>query len=177
MWPLGSERRGLLTRSQAARAVLLGTSCLFTAAMLTSARAGGLPSGGVVVGGKATISNPGSSSTVINQSTDKAILTWQDFSIATGNSVTFNQPGANSIALNRVLGSTPSTINGSLFANGHVWLINGNGVLFGKGAQVSVGSLIATTADMADQDFMNGNYKFGSASANPNAAIVNNGSI
>lgn len=176
MWPLGSERNGLVTRSQAARAILLGTSCLFTA-MLTSARAGGLPSGGVVVGGQAAISSPNSNSTVIDQSTDKAIINWQDFSIATGNSVRFNQPGANSIALNRVLGSTPSVINGDLFANGHVWLINGNGVLFGKGSQVSVGSLIATTADISNQDFMRGNYKFGSASANPNAAIVNNGSI
>src|SRR6185436_5233170 len=111
----------------------------------------------------------GSNSTVINQATDKAIINWQDFSIATGSSVTFNQPGTSSIALNRVLGSTPSTINGDLFANGHVWLINGNGVLFGKGAQVNVGSLIATSADMSDQDFMSGNYKFGSASANPNA--------
>src|SRR6478736_3286980 len=149
MWPLGSERNGPVTRSQAARAILLGTSCLFTAAMLTSARAGGLPSGGVVVGGQATISSPTSNSTIIDQATDKAIINWQDFSIATGSSVTFNQPGANAIALNRVLGSTPSTINGDLFANGHVWLINGNGVLFGKGAQVNVGSLIATTADIS----------------------------
>lgn len=177
MWPLGSERNGLLARSQAARAVLLGTSCLFTAAMLSPARAGGLPSGGQVVGGQASISSPTSTSTVINQSSDKAIINWQDFSIATGNSVTFNQPGANSIALNRVLGSTPSVINGDLFANGHVWLINGNGVLFGKGAQVNVGSLIATTADMSNSDFMSGNYNFGSPSANPNAAIVNNGTI
>ncbi len=167
------------SQRRASRTLLLGTSCLVTAAIMVSApaRAGGLPSGGTVVAGGATITSPNSTSTIINQTTDKAILTWQDFSIASGNSVTFNQPGSSSIALNRVLGTTPSTINGDLFANGHVWLINGNGILFGKGSQVNVGSLIATTADIDNQDFLNGNYKFGSASGNPNAGIFNDGSI
>ncbi|HEY1709272.1 MAG TPA: filamentous hemagglutinin N-terminal domain-containing protein [Rhizomicrobium sp.] len=164
------------TNTIKAKAVLLGTSCLMTAAMFAPAVAGNLPSGGKVVSGQATITSSGKTTT-IDQTSNKAIITWQDFSIGKGSTVDFDQPGKNAIALNRVLGSTPSNINGDLFANGHVWLINGNGVLFGKGAQVNVGSLIATTADMSDQNFLAGNYKFSSPSGNTNAGIVNNGSI
>ena len=71
----------------------------------------------------------------------------------------------------------PPSINGNLFANGQVWLINGNGILFGRGSRIDVGGLIATTSDMRDADFLAGKYDFGIPSGNPNAAVVNQGSI
>src|SRR5262245_53334967 len=126
-----------------------------------SVSAQGLPTGGSVASGSATISNPSSSSTLINQSSQKALINWQSFGVGAGNSVNFQQPNSAAITLNRVQGTTPSAINGSLTANGNVWIINGNGVLFGQGAQVNVGGLIATTSDIQDSDFEAGNYKFG----------------
>ncbi len=72
-------------------------------------------------------------------------------------------------------GSRTSTA--SLTANGRVWIINPNGVMFGAGATVNVAGLIATTADIGDQDFLAGNYAFGIASSNPNASVINAGKI
>src|SRR5262249_39188092 len=55
------------------------------------------------------------------------------------------QPNASSVALNRILDANPTSIFGVLTANGRVYLINGNGIVFGKGAQVNVGSLVASS--------------------------------
>ncbi|MDI3258506.1 MAG: filamentous hemagglutinin N-terminal domain-containing protein [Sinobacteraceae bacterium] len=134
------------------------------------------PSGGVVVGGQATIGNPTPNGTVINQSTNRAIIDWQQFSIGGNEYVQFVQPSASSVALNRVIGGSPSEIFGSLLANGRVFLINPNGVLFAPGAQVDVGGLVASTLDISNQDFMAGRYVFTGGSA-PGAAVTNAGAI
>ena len=156
------------------RTMLLTGACI-TALVVGQARAGGV-SGGNVVYGNASI-NYGSKNTTISQSTQKALINWNSFSIASGSSVSFLQPNSSSITLNRVLGGSPSVIDGSLFATGNVWLINSNGVLFGKGSQINVGGLIATTSDMRNSDFISGNYNFSVASPNPNASVVNQGTI
>ncbi|EAZ97999.1 filamentous hemagglutinin N-terminal domain-containing protein [Marinobacter sp. ELB17] len=84
------------------------------------------------------------------------------------------QPSASSIALNRVLGSDVSVIQGALNANGQLFLVNPNGVLFSPTAQVNVGSLVASTLDIRAEDFMNGNYLF---SGNSTAGVKNEGLI
>ncbi|UZK65886.1 two-partner secretion domain-containing protein [Sphingomonas sp. M1-B02] len=137
------------------------------------AQAQGLPTGGTVSAGSATIAN-GPGSVTIDQSSQAAAINWDSFGIAEGNSVTFNQPNASAVALNRVLGSDPSVILGNLNANGQVFLVNPNGVLFGQGAQVNVGGLIASTLDVSDADFMAGRYNFAGSSR---AAVLNRGSI
>ncbi|HEY0301384.1 MAG TPA: filamentous hemagglutinin N-terminal domain-containing protein, partial [Rhizomicrobium sp.] len=109
------------TSSAIVRALLLGTSCLSVFA-LSAAKAD--PTGGTVIAGSATINSNGNSTT-INQSTNRALINWNTFSIAAGGSVRFNQPGTTAITVNRVTGAQSSTINGSLLANGQVWLING----------------------------------------------------
>src|SRR5579862_4934209 len=149
------------------RAILLGSSCLSTVALNV---AHAQPTGGQVVLGTASISNPGANSTVIDQKTGKAIINWDSFSIGAGGSVRFNQPDANSIALNRVMGGQASSFYGDLSANGQVWILNRNGMLFGKGSTFNVGGLIATTADLSDTNFAAGNYSF---SGGTGAAIVN----
>jgi filamentous hemagglutinin family protein len=151
--------------------MLLGaTSSL---ALASGAQAQGLPSGGSVSAGSATIST-GGNAVRIDQSSQAAAINWDSFNIAQGNSVTFVQPNSNSVALNRVLGADASQIFGSLSANGKVFLINPNGVLFGQGAQVNVGGLVASTLNLSDADFMNGRYDFAGTSA---AALLNRGSI
>src|SRR5512143_3820679 len=134
------------------------------------------PTGGTVVYGGATITNPSATSTLIKQSTNSTIINWQSFSLSSGSSVVFDQPNAAAIALNRILGGGVSQIDGSLSANGQVWIINANGILFGKGSQINVAGLLATTSDIADGDFASGQYNF-SPSSNPSASVDNAGTI
>jgi len=134
-----------------------------------------LPTGGTVVQGSGQIGAANGNQMTITQSTDKMAINWQSFDIGKDHKVTFVQPGADSIALNRVIGSDGSKIMGQLDANGRVFLINPNGVVFGKGASVNVGGLVASTLDLSDKDFADGKYTFkGNGS---NAAVVNQGSI
>src|SRR4051812_13499566 len=126
------------------------------------AQAQTLPSGGTVAAGTATISTAGNTVTVV-QTSQNAVLNWQNFSIGAKDAVVFNQPNANAVALNRVIGADPSAILGSLSANGKVFLVNPNGIVFGKGANVNVGGLVASTLDLSDADFMNGKYAFAGA--------------
>ncbi|MDB5763417.1 MAG: hypothetical protein JWQ21_2412 [Herminiimonas sp.] len=132
-----------------------------------------LPAGGVVTAGGATI-NSGASTTTINQSTQNAVINWQSFNIAQGQTVQFVQPNAGSVALNRVVGANPSSILGTLSANGKVFLVNPNGILFGQGASVNVGGLVASTMNITDSNFMAANYTF--AGAGP-GAVLNQGTI
>ncbi|WP_186248862.1 MULTISPECIES: filamentous hemagglutinin N-terminal domain-containing protein, partial [unclassified Burkholderia] len=134
-----------------------------------------LPTGETLVSGKADIlRDADSKSMTVNQHSDKLITNWNDFSIAGGERVSFHQPGSQSIALNRVIGSNGSRINGQLDANGKVFLVNPNGVLFGSGAQISVGGLVASTQNVTNEDFLAGRYRF---AGNSTQSIVNDGRI
>jgi filamentous hemagglutinin family protein len=142
-------------------------------AFAATAHAQSLPTGGTVAAGSATIAS-GSNATTIKQNSQSAVLNWDSFNIAAGKSVRFDQPGKSSVALNRVTGGDASTILGNLSANGKVFLVNPNGVLFGKGSQVSVGGLVASTLNISDADFMAGRYAFSGTST---AAVLNQGTI
>lgn len=131
------------------------------------------PTGGSVVEGTAGISQSGTV-TNVNQSSNKAIINWQGFSIGAKETVNFNQPGAASVTLNRVIGNETSIISGALNANGQVFIVNSAGVVFGHNAQVNVGGLVASTLDISNADFMAGNYRFSGTSP---AAVVNQGRI
>ena len=130
------------------------------------------PTGGTVASGSAAIQTSGNTMT-INQSSNKAIINWQNFSIASGEKVQFIQPGATSVALNRVIGNNASSIYGTLTANGKVYLINPNGILFAHGSSVNVGGLVASTLNIADSDFLNGKYTF----SGNGGSVINQGNI
>src|SRR5580658_3680013 len=151
-----------------ARSALFGAAS--TLAIASAAHA--LPTGGSVVAGAATVASSGASMT-IKQTSQNAILDWQSFGIAQGESVSFAQPNSSSVALNRVTGSSPSSILGSLSANGQVFLVNPNGVLFGANAQVNVGGLVASTLNITNADFLAGKYSFSGAGG----SVTNQGSI
>lgn len=157
--------------------VLLATTCLVFAGAAPMSPVDAAPSGLSVGAGQITVSTPNAQTTLVQQGTNSAILNWNSFSIAHGESVIFQQPNSSSVALNRVTGGQASSIFGNLTANGHVWLLNPNGILFGAGAVVNVASLIATTSGIRDSDFLAGNYNFGIPSPNPNAGVVNQGTI
>ena len=133
------------------------------------------PQNGVVIAGGATI-NQSPGLTQINQSTDKAIINWQGFSIDTNEHTHFQQPSSSSITLNRVTGNQASRIMGKLSANGKIMLLNPSGIIFGPNSHVDVAGLIASTANIKDNDFLNGNYHF-VQDPNFNKGIVNEGTI
>lgn len=120
---------------------------------------GELPIGAQVTQGQAAIAQSGAAMD-INQSTHRAVINWQTFNIGSQAHVNFNQPSASSAALNRVLTPDASQIHGRLTANGQIFLLNPNGVIFGSGARVNVGALLTSTMEMSDSDFINGVYRF-----------------
>ena len=132
------------------------------------------PTGGKISTGVGAIAQAGTTTT-ITQNTQNLSINWQNFSIGSNEAVRFNQPNASSIALNRVLGQDPSAILGSLSANGQVFVLNPNGVLFGADSQVNVGGLVASSLKLSDADFMAGNYAFSSGGAA--GAVVNQGAL
>jgi len=106
---------------------------------------------------------------------DRSILQWSEFSVDNSERVTFIQENAASCVLNRVIGPNPTHILGRLESNGKIVLINPQGVLFGEHAQIDLGSLVASTLDLIDSDFLDQNdWHFSGDSEN---GIANFGSI
>jgi filamentous hemagglutinin family protein len=115
-------------------------------------------------------------STVINQSSQKAIINWQSFNIGAQESTHFEQP-VGGVALNRINAANgASQIYGHLTATGQIILVNPAGIFFGAGSYVNVGGLIASTANISDHDFLNNYYHFANV-PEYNGAIVNQGQI
>lgn len=137
-----------------------------------------MPTGGEVRSGEAEIKTSGQSMD-IDQKTPRVALDWTGFDIAKGEMVRFNQ-NPSDIAVNRILGNKASEIYGNLQAGGTVFLLNPQGILFGQGAQVDVGNLIASTAQV-DDSFMTGFSAGGDVSLNLGEAskgkVINAGEI
>ena len=146
---------------------------IYRAAFVTSACAGFLsfaqprmltanemPTGGTVQSGDVNITGTGTNHMVIDSKSQKSIINWNSFSIHKNGRVDFNQPSANSFSLNRVKGSTPSTISGQLNSNGKVMLVNPNGVVITPSGVVNTRSFTASTLNINDEDFINEKYNF-----------------
>lgn len=191
LWQVASEvaRRGGKTQSEqrknrklrAAVSVLMmgmaAPGAVWAQQPLPQIPSSPLPTGGQVVGGQASISlsNTQSGKALnVHQTTDRAAIDWQSFSVGQGHSVNFQQPSASSVALNRVLGADVSVIQGAINSNGQVFLVNPNGVLFSPTAQVNVGGLVASTQNISTADFMAGKSTF---SGNSTASVENQGTI
>src|ERR1700732_1827480 len=116
-----------------------------------------LAQGGSTVSGSATIGTPANNALTITQSSSNAVINWNSFSVGQPNTVTFNQPSSNSAILNRVTGNTPSTIAGTIRANGEVYLVNPNGIAITSSGTVNVGGgFVASTLGISNGDFMAG---------------------
>jgi filamentous hemagglutinin family protein len=167
---------------QNSRLTQLAVGILVGLWMMTPGWVSALPSGEKIVSGNGGIVPPVKSvvpnqDMVIKQNSSKLIINWNKFSIDKGESVTFMQPNSSSVALNRVIGTDPSIILGKLSANGQVFLSNPSGVVFGQSATVDVHGLLATTLNISNADFLNGNYRFSQDPSRPLAAIINDGVI
>ncbi|WP_371437599.1 GLUG motif-containing protein, partial [Polaromonas sp.] len=124
--------------------------------------------------GTASLATVGNTTT-INQGSQRVAIDWTSLSTRTNEALVFNQPNASAIALNRITGSSPSELLGSLTANGQVFILNPNGVLFGAGSQVNVGGLVASTLSMSNADFMAGNHIFSNNGSS--RSVVNQGTM
>jgi len=134
------------------------------------------PQDGQVVAGSAAITQETPNKVGITQTTDKAIIDWNSFSINANEQTQFYQPSASSVTLNRVVGVDPSEILGRLTANGQVFLVNPNGIYFGKNAQIDVAGLVASTHNIRNEDFLAGRYNF-NIPGKPGASVINEGTI
>ncbi|HCH7219642.1 TPA: filamentous hemagglutinin N-terminal domain-containing protein [Pseudomonas aeruginosa] len=171
------SQRGKRTSSKTGREgrfVLAASSTLmFAIASINAAMAA--PTGAQFNPNEIKISQQGKT-TLIDQSTQRAIINWKGFDVSADEAVRFNQPGVTSSTLNRVTAGQESVIAGRISAPGQVIIYNSNGVVFSGSAKVDVGSLITTTANISDEHFRQGKLIFDQP-GNPDARIVNDGSI
>lgn len=108
-----------------------------------------MPEGGVIRSGAGDVTQNGREMT-IRQDSGRLAMDWTNFNVGKDETVRFQQPGKDALALNRVTGNQQSVIDGSLLSNGHVLLVNPNGVVIGKNASIDVGGLVASTAHVKD---------------------------
>jgi filamentous hemagglutinin family protein len=149
------------------------TSVVAALLSLSASLAQGAPAGGQIASGSGSISQAGATTTV-RQGSLKLSVNWASFNVAPQEAVNFVQPSAAAIAVNRIFDTNGSQILGQLNANGQVYLINPNGIVFGQGAQVNVGGLVASTLDLDDAS-LNGDAR--SFSGNGGGSVVNLGTI
>ena len=144
-----------------------------TGSLLLTPLAQAEPLGGQVSAGAGSVTQSGAATT-IHQTSPKLSLNWKSFNIAPQETVNFVQPSAAAIAVNRIFDTNGTQILGRLNANGQVYLINPNGILFGQGAQINVGALVASTLGFNDASLNGSSRTF---SGTGTGSIVNQGTI
>ena len=129
------------------------------------------PRGASVVRGRVQISQAGDLTTI--HASHNSIINYRSFDIAAGQTVQFIQPSASSRVLNRITTPVPTHIDGTLLANGQVYIVNRAGVIFGKSCVVDAAGIIAAAANLSNRDYVAGVDHFTGAAG----AVVNEGSI
>ncbi|WP_162069672.1 filamentous hemagglutinin N-terminal domain-containing protein [Burkholderia sp. THE68] len=166
-----ARRSATLRRASFAAAGLLAGAAAFVP------DASGHPTGSAVVGGHVSVTGANTSNMVINQTSDRAAMQFDNFTINQGESVRILQPGTSSMLLGRVIGPdrVPSNIDGTLSATGGFILVNPAGVAFSRSAAINVGSLVASSLDITPEAFMaaKNSFTFSGKSGGPvtNAAV------
>ncbi|MDD5437398.1 MAG: filamentous hemagglutinin N-terminal domain-containing protein, partial [Candidatus Omnitrophica bacterium] len=135
-----------------------------------------LPEGEHVEAGNARFEHPDPATLNIHVD-DKTIINFTSFNIASNEVVNFIQPTCNASVLSRVTGPDPSIIAGGLTANGILVLINPNGLTFTPTANVQVNTLVASTLDISNNNFINGNYELIRNQNSNYAQVLNEGRI
>ena len=126
------------------------------------------PTGAQAIHGAASLSQQGNRLVVTTQNgagSNHSAINWQSFSVPAGSATQFNQPSAASTSINRVVGTNPSAIFGTLSSNGKLVLVNPSGIAVGAGAVVDTAGFTASTLRMSDADALAGRLRFGDGSA------------
>jgi filamentous hemagglutinin family protein len=130
----------------------------------------------IVRSGSVSIDLSNSQNSKITQQSQKAIIDWRKFSVDKSSTVEFKHPNTSSITLNRVLGNSASIIDGTISANGQIWILNNSGVLIGESGKINAHGFMATTQSITNQNFLDGKYKFNSTNNN-SGELINAGKI
>jgi len=112
------------------------------------------PQSPTVINGTATFQTQGKTLKVT--CSNRSIVNWQSYSIASGETTQYIQPNSNAVTLSRVVGANASSISGKITANGSVYLINPNGIIFGTKAVVNTAGFLASTLDVLNSQFIAG---------------------
>lgn len=122
----------------------------------------------------------------VEQTQQKAILTWDSFNVGRDTTLRFDQragrdtDGSNNwIALNRVTDASadPSRILGNIEAEGSVYLINRNGIIFGGASQVNVHTLVASSLSLFSDNIASSNNTFLISGINNQDGFVLGGNV
>ncbi|MHC4622683.1 MAG: beta strand repeat-containing protein, partial [Planctomycetota bacterium] len=131
-------------------------SCLFFNVPLALAE----PTGADVVAGKAGVGQVGNTTTVTMGSAS-AVINWNSLDTSSSEVLQFIKASGGFAVLNRVIQGGATQFDGSLFGNqGHIFIVNPRGVIFGPTSYVQASRLVASGLDIANQDFMKGHYEF-----------------
>ena len=174
LWAAVAENAKGRGKGGAGRSVALALLALAAPGVYAANAADASVSAGM--GSVATTTGSAGRTTTINQSSQRVAIDWLKLSTSAGEALVFKQPNTQAIALNRITGDSPSTLLGSLSANGQVFILNPNGVLFGATSQVNVGGLVASTLGMGNADFMAGGGSF-TKDAGSSGSVVNQGRL
>jgi filamentous hemagglutinin family protein len=111
----------------------------------------------------------GQTTVTIQQTAPKALLTWDSFNVGQNTTVHFDQTAGSTasgtngwVVLNRIVDPSgkPSQILGQIQAEGAVYLLDRNGILFGGSSQVNVNSLVASSLNLFSNDLAASNNRF-----------------
>ena len=142
--------------------------------LLLAAYAFSNPTGPEIISGQVGISDA-QGELLIHQSSPRAIINWQDFSIQANEITRILQPNKESCLLNRVVGSNMSQIHGSLEANGRVYLLNPQGVLIGKEGSINTAGFVFSALSLSNETFFNGGKL--TFSGDGEGSFINQGAI
>lgn len=142
--------------------------------------AGATPGNDLWIGanGPSQTSANGRTRVEIDQTQEKAILTWDSFNVGRETDLVFDQQGNTSWAvLNRVtdVSADPSRILGTIKADGTVLIANRNGIIFGGASQVNARNIVAAAADVFNEQFRERGIYSELSSDSYNAAFFNAG--
>ncbi|MGJ7543787.1 filamentous haemagglutinin family protein [Variovorax sp. LT1R16] len=122
-----------------------------------------LTAGWINANGPVQTAAGGKTEVKIEQTAEKAILNWETFNVGKNTTVNFDQSkgtrakdGSNTwIALNRINDPSgkPSEIAGQIKADGSVYLINRNGIVFAGSSQINTRTLVASSLKLSDEQF------------------------
>lgn len=130
---------------------------------------------------KAAANTAGGITTTVDGKNTNNVVAWKDFSVGTNDEVKFDGGAKTNNYLNVVTGAATSQIDGKITGGKDVYIVNPNGVIFGKGAEVNVGNLYVSTEDVASAVNAKANMDTNPAAVlqagTRNADVVNLGSI
>lgn len=153
---VGKRHIGAIT-SSAKRGMLVASAFAAVIAPLTSFADTNVVAG--VVAGDLAVKDLSSTHTQYTHTANVNIVDFYKFGVEKGHQLDVVMPDAGR-ALYRVIGDSRSEIMGTLNSNGSLFLINQNGILFGHGAEVNVGNIVASSLDISNDDFIKGKYNF-----------------